>query len=69
MYAERELSIDAIRAHSRLSSAHARHSAAVVIFISTSEPRERKHSLGVILKHLFVAGEIDSLIAAMRRTS
>jgi hypothetical protein len=37
MYAERELSFEAIRAHSRDSSAHARHSAAVIIFISTSE--------------------------------
>ena len=62
MYAERELSFEAIRAHSRDSSAHARHSAAVIIFISTSELNptkqqkqsgERKHSPGVILKRLF----------------
>jgi hypothetical protein len=42
MYAERELSFEAIRAHSRDSSAHARYSAAVIIFISTSEPNPRE---------------------------
>src|SRR5262249_12785646 len=50
MYASRELSFAALYAHSKDSSAHARYSAAVIIFISRS-PRLPRLTLSIAADH------------------